>query len=148
MALKLFLFKLTLSSFKAFVAFSQKFWEIFYRRRRCFRSRHMLLLVRARVIWAARACPDMHWFRVKYLVRENSVYFSAALWNWKIIVALSCWKDYVLEKVLCMFKGSEKSQFSDSCGCTNLQYKMKKKLKCREESFLKEWNQLCRGSDR
>ena len=50
MALKVFLFKLTLSSFKAFVAFSQKFWEIFYRIRRSFRSRHMLPLVHARVI--------------------------------------------------------------------------------------------------
>ena len=40
----------------------------------------------------------------------------------------SCWKDYFLEtKVLCKYKGSEKSQFSDSIGFTNLLYKS---LKC------------------
>ena len=50
MKLKVFLFKLALSSFKAFIAFSQKFREIFHRIRRSFRSRHMLLLVHARVI--------------------------------------------------------------------------------------------------
>ena len=52
----------------------------------------------------------------------------------------SCRKDYFLEtKVLCKYKGSEKSQFSDSCGFTNLLYKS---LKCQEACFFERMKQI------
>ena len=55
-------------------------------------------------------------------------------------LAPSCWKDYFLEnEMLCKYKGSEKSQSSDSYGFTNLLYKS---LKCHEAYFFERIKQL------